>query len=91
MLCLQTTKSDLPTTGKLGNQPDDHRYAFFQSVLQNVLHCKSTNFGVLLYLVNLSNYMFSRIFVAPTYVNYVDRTPHRRGDAKFNSRQITLF
>ena len=31
------------------------------------------------------------IFVAPPYVNYVDRTVHRQGDAKFNSRQITLF
>ena len=25
------------------------------------------------------------------YVSYVDRTLHRRGDAKFNSRQVTLF
>ena len=51
-------------------------------------YCKSTNFGVLLYLANC---VFSLIFVAPTYVNYVDRTLHRLGDAKFNSRQITLF
>ena len=54
-------------------------------------YCKSTNFGVLLYLANLANCVFSQIFVTPTYVNYVDRTLHRRGDAKFNSRQITLF
>ena len=54
-------------------------------------YCKSTNVGVLLYLANLANCVFSLIFVAPTHVNYVDRTLHRRGDAKFNSRQITLF
>ena len=49
------------------------------------MYCKSTNFGVLLYLANLANCVFSLIFVAPTYVNYVDRTLHRWGDAKFNS------
>ena len=56
-------------------------------------YCKSTNFGVLLYLANLANSscVFSIIFVPPTYVSDVDRTLHRRGDAKFNSHQITLF
>ena len=54
-------------------------------------YCKSTNVGVVLYLANLGNCVFSLIFVEPTSVNYVDRTLHRRGDAKFNSRQITLF
>ena len=51
-------------------------------------YCKSTNFGMLLYLADC---VFSLIFGAPTYVNYVDRTVHRRGDAKFNSCQTTLF
>ena len=55
------------------------------------MYCKSTNFSVPLYLANLANYVFSLIFVAPTYVNFVDRTLCRRGDAKFNSLQITLF
>ena len=54
-------------------------------------YCKSTNFGMLLYLANLANCVFSLIFVAPTYVNYVDRTLQRWGDVKFNSRQISLF
>ena len=54
-------------------------------------YCKSTNFGVLLYLANLANCVFLLIFIVPTYVNYVDRTLHRWGDAKFNSREITLF
>ena len=31
-------------------------------------YCKSTNFGVLLYLANLTNCMFSLIYVKPTYV-----------------------
>ena len=54
-----------------------------------VEYCKSTNFGVLLYLANLANCVFSLIFVAAKI--YVDRTLYRRarGDAKFNSRQIT--
>ena len=64
---------------------------YLLSPKDNRSYCKSTNFGVLLYLANLANCVFSLIFVAPTYVNYVDRTLHRRGDAKFNSRQITLF
>ena len=55
------------------------------------VYCKSTNFGVLLYLANLANFVFLLIIVAPTYVNYVDRTLHKGGDSKFNSRQITLF
>ena len=40
------------------------------------IYCKSTNFGVLLYLANLANCVFSLIFVAANI--YVDRTLHRR-------------
>ena len=59
---------------------------------KSLCYCKSTNFGVLLYLANLANCVSSLIFVAANI--YVDRTLHRRaagrlGDAKFNSRQIT--
>ena len=39
-------------------------------------YCKSTNFGVLLYLANLANCVSSLIFVAANI--YVDRTLHRR-------------
>ena len=39
-------------------------------------YCKSTNFGVLLYLANLANCVFSLIFAAANI--YVDRTLHRR-------------
>ena len=42
----------------------------------NLLYCKSTNFGVLLYLANLANCVSSLIFVAANI--YVDRTLHRR-------------
>ena len=49
-------------------------------------YCKSTNFGVLLYLANLVNCVFSLIFVAANI--YVDRTLHRRAAGR---RQITLF
>ena len=38
-------------------------------------YCKSTNFGVLLYLANLANSVSSLIFVAANI--YVDRTLHR--------------
>ena len=38
-------------------------------------YCKSTNFGVLLYLANLANCVSSLIFVAANI--YVDRTLHR--------------
>ena len=41
-----------------------------------LVYCKSTNFGVLLYLANLANCVFSLIFVAANI--YVDRTLHRR-------------
>ena len=47
------------------------------------LYCKSTNFGVLLYLANLANCVFSLIFVAANI--YVDRTLHRRATER---RQI---
>ena len=43
---------------------------------QSIIYCKSTNFGVLLYLANLVNCVFSLIFVAANI--YVDRTLHRR-------------
>ena len=46
-------------------------------------YCKSTNFGVLLYLANLANCVFSLIFVAAKI--YVDRTLHRRAAGR---RQI---
>ena len=63
-----------------------------QSITKHTgIYCKAINFGVLLYLVNLANCVFSLIFVAPKYVNYVDRTLHRQGDAKFNSRQNLLI
>ena len=44
-------------------------------------------------LFYLANCGISLIFVAANilYVSDADRTLHRRGDAKFNSRQITLF
>ena len=42
----------------------------------NTGYCKSTNFGVLLYLANLANCVFSLIFVAANI--YVERTLHRR-------------
>ena len=32
------------------------------------IYCKSTNFGMLLYLANLANCVFSLIFVVPKYV-----------------------
>ena len=56
--------------------------------LNNILHtkhayCKSTNFGVLLYLVDLANCVFLLIFVAANI--YVDRTLHRRATGR---RQI---
>ena len=44
--------------------------------LDNGSYCKSTNFGVLLYLANLASCVFSLIFVAANI--YVDRTLHRR-------------
>ena len=40
------------------------------------VYCKSTHFGVLLYLANLANCVSSLIFVAANI--YVDRTLHRR-------------
>ena len=46
-------------------------------------YCKSTNFGVLLYLTNLANCAFSLIFIAANI--YVDRTLHRRAAGR---RQI---
>ena len=46
-------------------------------------YCKSTNFGVLLYLANLANCVSSLIFVAANI--YVDRTLHRRAAGR---RQI---
>ena len=46
-------------------------------------YCKSTNFGVLLYLANLANCVFSLIFVAANI--YVGRTLHRRATER---RQI---
>ena len=46
-------------------------------------YCKSTNFGVLLYLANLANCVFLLIFVAANI--YVDRTLHRRAAGR---RQI---
>ena len=52
------------------------------------LYCKSTNFGVLLYLANLANCVISPIFVAAnTYVDRCIDGPRR--DAK-NSRQINV-
>ena len=48
-----------------------------------VKYCKSTNFGVLLYLANLANCESSLIFVAANI--YVDRTLHRRAAGR---RQI---
>ena len=57
----------------------------------SIWYCKSTNFSMLLYLANLANCVFSLIFVVPTYMIVPWSTLHRRGDAKFNSRQITLF
>ena len=42
---------------------------------KEIRYCKSTNFGVLLYLANLANCVFSLIFV-PANI-YVDRTLHR--------------
>ena len=47
------------------------------------VYCKSTNFGVLLYLANLANCVSSLIFVAANI--YVDRTLHRRAAGR---RQI---
>ena len=47
------------------------------------VYCKSTNFGVLLYLAKLANCVFSLIFVAAKI--YVDRTLHRRASGR---RQI---
>ena len=66
-------------------------YINFLQICLASQYCKSTNFGVLLYLANLANCVFSLIFVAANI--YVDRTLHRwaAGRRKFNSRQITLF
>ena len=47
------------------------------------IYCKSTNFGVLLYLANLANCVSSLIFVAANI--YVNRTLHRRATGR---RQI---
>ena len=55
------------------------------------IYCKSTNFGVLLYLANLVFWLGLIYLALPTCVSDVDRTLHRGGDAKFNSCQITLF
>ena len=49
----------------------------------SVKYCKSTNFGVLLYVANLVNCVFSLIFVAANI--YVDHTLHRRAAGR---RQI---
>ena len=46
-------------------------------------YCKSTNFGMVLYLANLANCVSSLIFVAANI--YVDRTLHRRAAGR---RQI---
>ena len=58
---------------------EDFKIVGVHYALSSTEYCKSTNFGVLLYLANLANCVFSLIFVTPTYVNYVDRTLHRRG------------
>ena len=50
---------------------------------ENATYCKSTNFGVLLYLANLANCVFSPIFVIANI--YVDCTLHRRAAGR---RQI---
>ena len=50
---------------------------------ESITYCKSTNFGVLLYLANLANCVFSLIFVAAK--KYVDRTLYRRAAGR---RQI---
>ena len=42
-------------------------YHDFRNGYENVKYCKSTNFGVLLYLANLANCVFSLIFVPPTF------------------------
>ena len=58
-------------------------HPLFTADLFQKAYCKSTNFGVLLYLVNLAICVFSLIFVAANI--YVDRTLHRRAARK---RQI---
>ena len=49
---------------------------FHEDFYEKIEYCKSTNFGVLLYLANLANCVISPIFVAAN--TYVDRTLHRR-------------
>ena len=61
---------------------------FVLSCVQLHIYCKLTNFGVLLYLANLANCVFSLIFVAAKI--YVDRTLHRRAAGRRQS-EITLF
>ena len=64
-----------------------HRDIFYECWVMN--YCKSTNFGVLLYLVNC---VFSLIFVAANiYIDHTSCMDGPWGDPKFNSRQITLF
>ena len=52
-------------------------------IFTSSIYCKSTNFGVLLYLANLANCVSSLIFVAANI--YVDCTLHRRAAGR---RQI---
>ena len=58
-------------------------YIVWVSINKQNVYCKSTNFGVLLYLANLANCVSSLIFVAANI--YVDRTLHRRAAGR---RQI---